>query len=257
MANVELQQIWRKTIGGGTMWDAPVYAQFFRTVRAVNATLPPARRLRVLLGDPPIDVDRVRTAADKDYALAFDAQRDAHYAAVVERESLRKGRRALLIAGGGHLRRGLRADHYPRQLNAATLLARRHPGALFVVDPLVLPPGVEKNPLVRRANFPRWPHPGLAHLAGTWLGAQRMPDHAVDAAEAVYGAQADAVLYLDPGEILTASRAEPTIYLCGDYRAQLQRLSAVATETTGQRVDYVAEGLRRARLGPGYFDGLS
>ena len=32
--------------------------------RAVNATLPQARRLRVLLGDPPIDWSQVRGCAD-------------------------------------------------------------------------------------------------------------------------------------------------------------------------------------------------
>ena len=43
-------------------------------------------------------------------------QRDAHYAGVVEREVLAKGGRALLIAGDGHLLRGLTADHYPKLL---------------------------------------------------------------------------------------------------------------------------------------------
>ena len=60
VSDIELSQIWRNTIGGRTYWDAPVYEQFFRTVRAVNRAAPrgrahprpawrPAGRL---LGDP-------------------------------------------------------------------------------------------------------------------------------------------------------------------------------------------------------------
>jgi hypothetical protein len=54
VANAVLHQIWRNTTisGGNPGWDAPVYEQFFRTVRAVNWSLPPSRRIRVLLGDP-------------------------------------------------------------------------------------------------------------------------------------------------------------------------------------------------------------
>ena len=43
IANAELQRIWRYTIGGGVLWDAPVYAQFFRNVRALNWMRPRAR----------------------------------------------------------------------------------------------------------------------------------------------------------------------------------------------------------------------
>jgi hypothetical protein len=71
VADADLQRVWRHTIGGGVLWDAPAYGQFFRTVRAVNWTRPPARRLRVLLGDPPFDHGRVRGAADKDYVLGL------------------------------------------------------------------------------------------------------------------------------------------------------------------------------------------
>src|SRR5207237_598693 len=78
VANADLAQIWRFTIGGGVDWDAPVYEQFFRAVRAVNWMRPPSRRLRVLLGDPPFDYRRVRGVADKGYVLAMMEQRDAH-----------------------------------------------------------------------------------------------------------------------------------------------------------------------------------
>ena len=48
--------MWRNTTQSpGQTWDASVYEQFFRRVRAVNWTLPPSKRIRVLLGDPPLD----------------------------------------------------------------------------------------------------------------------------------------------------------------------------------------------------------
>ena len=173
MSRSDLARLWRFTIGGGVYWDAPVYEQFFRTVRAVNWMLPQRRRIRVLLGDPPFDHSKVRGAADKGYILSMQQQRDAHYAAVVEQEVLRKGRRGLLIAGSDHLLRGITDHGTPPRPNAATRLIQRHPGALYVVDLLVLPPGAQTNPLTRRAaaNVARWPRPALATLAGTWLGA--------------------------------------------------------------------------------------
>ena len=263
VARADLTQLWRFTIGGTVLWDAPVYEQFFHTVRAVNWMLPPARRIRVLLGDPPFDHRKVRSMADKDYVLSMIAQRDAHYAAVVEREVLRKGRRALLIAGSNHLLRGLHGNEGAQGLNAASRLVQRHPGALYVVDLLALPPGVPQDPLLQRAQaaVARWPRPVVAALAGTWLGATvqsaepwvNAGAYLASTPSAVrYGAQADAILYLGPGAVLTASQADPTLYQVGAYRAELQRLSRLYTQA-GQATDFVADGLRRAQAGPSWF----
>ncbi|HWE60476.1 MAG TPA: hypothetical protein VHB98_02075, partial [Chloroflexota bacterium] len=172
IARADLARIWRFTIGGGVYWDAPVYEQFFRTVRAVNWMGPPARRIRVLLGDPPFDHRTVRGVRDTAYAVSVQEQRDAHYAGVVEREVLHRGRRALLIAGSDHLLRGIHDHSTPPRPNAVSLLVPRHPRALYVVDTLVLPPGAQEDPLVQRAqaNVAHWPRPAIAQLAGTWLG---------------------------------------------------------------------------------------
>jgi hypothetical protein len=261
VADADLQAIWRHTIGGRVLWDAPAYAQFFRTVRAVNWMRAPGRRLRVLLGDPPFDHTRVRGAADRDYVIGMARQRDAHFAGVVEREVLAKGRRALLLAGSGHLLRGIQ-DNF-RQPNAATLLEKQHPGKLFVVDPLVLPPGTHRDGLLHRvqAGTADWVRPSCAVVAGTWLGAltessrpwiNSMAYRAAAASAARYGAQADAVLYLGAGETLTASRADPAIYRSGDYAAELKRLSTVAGQL-GHPEDLVAEGLRLSQAGPSWF----
>lgn len=60
------------------------------------------RRIRVLLGDPPIDWSRVRSREDIAYYLPF---RDQFYASVVRYQVLARGRKALLIMGEGHFRR--------------------------------------------------------------------------------------------------------------------------------------------------------
>jgi hypothetical protein len=261
VADTDLQQIWRHTLGGQVLWDAPAYAQFFRTVRAVNWMRAPGRRLRVLLGDPPFDHAKVRGPADKDYVVGLVRQRDAHYAKVVEREVLAKDRRALLLAGSGHLLRGIQ-DNF-NQPNAATLLEKQHRGKLFVVDPLLLPPGTHRDGLLHRVQVGTadWARPSCALLAGTWLGAltkssrpwiNSMAYRATDAAAARYGAQADAVLYLGPGESLTASRADPAIYRLGDYAAELKRLGQVSGQL-GNPLDLVAEGLRLSEAGPSWF----
>ncbi len=169
------------------------------TVRAVNWMQPPARRIRVLLGQLPITMAQVLAQpANKPLVRAFASSTplNAHYAAVVEREVLRKGRRALLIAGGGHVLRGLRDDSDPRQLNAVSRLALRHPRSVFVIDLLILPPGPQQDALAQRvqATVARWPRPALASLAGTWLGAttqasppwiNEMADRATSAAAAM------------------------------------------------------------------------
>jgi hypothetical protein len=88
------------TVTPTPVWDRPMYDEMFRAVRDVNRSLPPERRLRVLLGDPPIDWREIRTADDYRPWLM---QRDSHPAELIQREVLAKGRRALVVYGDGHL----------------------------------------------------------------------------------------------------------------------------------------------------------
>jgi hypothetical protein len=107
-----------------------------------------------------------------------------------------------------------------------------------------------------------WPRPAIASLADTWLGETTQSvepwinsgAYLANTPEAVrYGAQADAVLYLGSGEALTASQADPSLYEWGSYPAELRRMSGIITQMFGEPTDLVAEGLRRARLGPSWF----
>jgi hypothetical protein len=213
----------------------------------------------VLLGAPPIDVTKVRSAADPAFRRWWQDPIDAYYTALVEREVLRKGRRALLLAGGGHLLRGIYADR--GVVNAATQLMQRHPGALFVVDTIAVRPsrpqvtGFDDATAARlHSTFTGWPRPAIADLRGTWLAAvQSWSDRAISTTSARYGAQADAILFLGPGEVLTASQTWPEIFETGTYRAQLQRLNPIVSQIDGTHEDLIAESLHWAEAGPSWW----
>ena len=115
----------------------------------------------------------------------------------------------------------------------------------------------------RRRSSPRpGPRPSAARLSGTWLGATTQPladnlihgsaAQALTPAAARYDAQADAVLWFGPGEVLTASRAEPTIYQSGAYAAQLNLLGPIAAKLGGPP-DLAAQALHQSELPPGFF----
>ena len=67
--------VWQNTTQVEYEWALPIYEDFFRTVRAVNASLPRTDQLRVLLGDPAIDWEQVHTLQDVQQAMGdrFDA----------------------------------------------------------------------------------------------------------------------------------------------------------------------------------------
>jgi hypothetical protein len=95
-----LRHVWRNTTQSPiNTWDDPIYARLLASVREANRA---GRRLRVLAGDPPINWEEVETVEDW---LAFSMNRDGHYASIVEKEVLGRGRRALLLIGGMHLLR--------------------------------------------------------------------------------------------------------------------------------------------------------
>ncbi len=127
----DLRPVWRDFFGWG--FDAPIYEQFFRTVRAINRTLPPAQRLRVLLGDPPADWSEIPPGAD---IPSLMEQRDAHYTAVVETHVLAPGLHGLLIAGLAHFVRVWPNQFQPPPPeNIAQRLERTQPGSVHVIFP--------------------------------------------------------------------------------------------------------------------------
>jgi hypothetical protein len=168
----QLRQVWGETTQRPSgVWESPLYASFFRMVRAMNKRLPAARRIRVLLGDPPIDWATIRTCHEpaKDWRRPacidyWYQRRDSHYANVVISQVLAKSERALLIAGGAHFFRPP-----PRDTESLIgIVEARYPRSVFVVLPymrLAIP-----QPRVDRL-VSRWRPETIASLKHTWVGA--------------------------------------------------------------------------------------
>jgi len=97
-----LRHVWEDTTQIEFDWDLPIYEEFFRAIRAVNVTRPAAQRLRVVLGDPPMDWENIHSSNEY-LARMSTLNRDEHAVEVIRREVLAKNRRALVIYGGQHL----------------------------------------------------------------------------------------------------------------------------------------------------------
>ncbi len=168
--DVSLRRIWQNTTQPFTTFDIPIYEELFRAVRAVNMSLPPARQLRVLLGDPPVDWDRVSKQDLSEWQHAM-AARDSHPAEVIRREVLARHRRALMIYGDMHFQRKNLSFNYeaadPQARTIVNLLEDSAPAtkvfSIWTNTAADLP--------MLQADVSRWPKPSLATIGGTVLGA--------------------------------------------------------------------------------------
>ena len=95
-----VQRAWLDAVQGGTALDNDNTALFFAAVREANAAVPAERRIRVLLGDPPIDWENIRSGRD---FRKWVVRRDTYPADLVRREVLAHNRRALIVYANGHL----------------------------------------------------------------------------------------------------------------------------------------------------------
>jgi hypothetical protein len=195
----DLRAVWRDTVNI-LVWDAPVYERFFRTIRAINERNH-GHQLRVLLADPPIDWDH----AQHDDWERFASVRDDFAAALIEREVLSKGRRALLIFGSGHVMRDPAYSAVSgRGPNLAELIEARHTGSMVLVWSHMA--GWKARELDSR--LATWRSPSLARLKGTWLGASAVGPSGTPSLENL----ADSFLYLGPTRRLTLSTPPATLY---------------------------------------------
>ncbi len=119
----EVRKVWRNTTQPMCGMSAFV-EQFYPLVRAINQSLPQAKRLRVLTADPPIDWDQIKGFQD---FLKF-ADRESSIGSVMEKEVLSKHRKALLLCGTFHL------FHHAR--NAVSCYERQYPNVTFVLTEL-------------------------------------------------------------------------------------------------------------------------
>jgi hypothetical protein len=234
----ELRKVWTDTVGWLPVVTRVGYAAFFAQVRETNKALAPGRRIHVWLGEPVIDWSKITHAG----WLALNRQRDTHAAALVEREILAKGRKALLIYGAGHFEPPVPGSAGEALAKAgwstvylSTLIRRKHPDALFVA---IFYNGTGDKPCAREMDrsMESWQAPAMAAPARGSFIANRVRDcsnlrvedmtfpgltnaqkqQIIDADKDVTS-QADAIIYVGPSTSLTYSPYLPDLYLDADY----------------------------------------
>jgi hypothetical protein len=141
-------------------------SELFRLARNLNAGRSAARRLRLLMGDPPIDWSTVKTREDH---FAWLAQRDSFPAALVQTEVIAKRRKALIVYGHGHFQRRNVGSNFEmddwRAQTIVSLIERAGPARVFTIWRL------EAGLLDSFPESRSWPVPAVAAVAGTSLGA--------------------------------------------------------------------------------------
>ena len=213
-----LRRVWEDTTVPGTTWDRPIYEELYRTVREVNSTLAPARRLRVLLGDPPIDWSIVRTADD---VLVWQKQRDTYPAGILQREVIAKKRRALVIYGDGHLVRA----------QSGTLVNLVEASGAPRIFTVMTDPPVDLTKL--QASVISWRRPSIALVRDTVMGAKELSFY--------FGAftqrtetQFDAFLYLGAASDITMAPLPPSLCAEAGYIEMRMRRFALTPGQGGQ-----------------------
>jgi hypothetical protein len=231
--NADLRLAWRNTtLSPLATWDEPVYEQFFRTVRYANWALPPSKRMRVPLGDPPIDWPKIT----KPSQIPPLPSRDTYPASLVETQVLRNGRRALLCYGSAHVFH--RPPHLDLPGNNMVTIIEQHTGERTYTITDLIPWAGDPGGLARKlAPYPR---NTVIPAGGTWLGSfdaalvasgVKFRPHHGQPYDPYCGLPArsiiDAGLYLGQPADLTQSYPNPAIYLDPTYWAELQRRNAL------------------------------
>lgn len=200
----QVQRAWRD-VAGALGPISPVYGEFYAAVRAVNGKLPKDRRLRIVLGDPPIDWDRVRTREDIAPFLPFRA---GFYAQTVRHEVIARKRKALLIMGSGHFRR---SGGKPGSIERELLMS--------LVAPYVILAGSDVAGGFDDvdARLTAIPAPALIDLAQNPL-----PGPAPH-----WQAMADAYLYLGPRDTVTVAKNRRADLEGTPYGRELERRLAI------------------------------
>jgi hypothetical protein len=180
----DVRHIWRDTTKVAS-WESPIYAEWLAAIREVNKKLPPARRLRVLAGDTPVDWQRIHTHSD--WAALGD--NNISIADVILDQVLKKKHRALVVLGSNHVTKSGDRD------DVTTRIESHYPRATYVVllDSVTTLDAASQELLrVSDRNSP-----ALYEIAGARLekatGKDGLP----------LIKKADALLYLGPPEKLT------------------------------------------------------
>jgi hypothetical protein len=132
--------------------------ELFQIVRRVNVAVPKPRQLRILLGEAPIDRDHLPEAELAQPRGKPASDRDRFVARLLEREVVKKHRRALVTFGSGHLVR--RSSSH----SLVTLLESKGVSVFNIWTNVC-------SLSAMQSDVESWPVPSLVHVAHTQLGA--------------------------------------------------------------------------------------
>jgi hypothetical protein len=205
---LDLRQVWTNTVGWNPNAGYSSHANFFAEVRAVNRTLPPDQRIRIWLGEPPVDWTKVETRKHYD---EIAEGRDSYPAGFIVKEILDKKKKALVIYGGAHF------------FTLGAMVERKRPGSFYFIDAA----SSEKScdPMRSKAKAV-WPTPALAAPAGG--GSPDADLRPCALASSWTGKVAhDAVLFFGLPESLKIAPFLPDIYLDASYRQEVSRWARI------------------------------
>lgn len=210
----ELRHVWEDTTQVTGVWSLPMYQQMLAEVRSVNAGLSPARRIRIILGDPPIDWSSITSPADED----MNDWRDAHVAHVIAQEAIGRNERVLVLIGGAHISRTV---GFPNSL--IHLLDLRFPGQTWVIgmlDPQLVDADI-------RTRIQPGTLPAGVSVRQTWLGHVDARRIGYTLSRGVIEDDVDALIILPA----SSSRSPQVPVLDDDYRAELTRRRELGNTT--------------------------
>jgi hypothetical protein len=237
----ELRKVWADAAGATPTVTTSGSINIFSTVREVNAKLPPDQRIKVWLGQPPLDWAAIKTKADWErIGNPIVEQRDRFTADLIEGELLAKGKKALVIYGSGHL-----LDERSRggEPSMRMLLDAKAPSALFTVTPYI---GYFEKACEDRfdRHIKNWPIPAIVTpIRGSSLesdmwrkGCSPFPKPS-DLPQATFdemnrktlGLFSDALLYLGPRKTLLNGPRDLDIILDVDFREEINRRELLRT----------------------------
>lgn len=201
----DVRKVWRNTTQPNCGFST-FYEQFFPLVRRMNENLPPAKRIRVLACDPPIDWTKVRSRDD----LVPFMDRATTIASVLEREVLSKHRKALMFFGVAHVtHRG----------GAAAIYERRYPNSTYVITDHR---GFARDNDTLEKGMASWPMPSIAPVKGTWL--DRLDSSYFEGFPGKWGSvSVDAYLYVGRRDLLMRQPRSTKAVLDKNYLAELER----------------------------------
>jgi hypothetical protein len=212
----QVQKAWRNMIVSVPP-VSPVYGWFYQSVREANLQSPGKHRIRLLMGSPPGDWDKIETAQD---LSSYEAQHEQWYLHLVKDEVLARHHRALLIMGAMHFLRG--SD----QAQQDEMLEQQHKPVPPVDRGRLAPGYIERELRAARADpylavmgtdvvdgrgdvdsrIESWPTPALIPVHGNWLGD--MPAQPIvsgghaPATPLTLADQTDAIIYVAPCSVL-------------------------------------------------------